>query len=165
MSAYPLSEFHEAIRTMLGDEGDSAGGYDYVEDQLNGALRTIVRMGFLPCLRLSGGSNPITLTTAPANPDTWAYLAAKAAWVLAGGGVDHSIRTRAMSFTPSSGSRRDAVEFLASLLSDIDARGNVCGTADDTGHKGLFACQGDLMTYIAFPCPPFPVSGPPSCCP
>jgi hypothetical protein len=151
MAAYSLTEFYESVRTLLGDEGDSVAGFDYTDAQISGALRSVVRMGFLPCLALATGSNPETLTDAPPNPDTWGFLAAKAAHILIGGALQESIKTRAIAVSVNPLARRDAVFFLETMLSDLDARGNLCGTAEDTAHKGLFATQGDVMTYIGFP--------------
>lgn len=151
MVPVPLSDFHEAVRTLIGDGGDAVGGYDYPAAQLDGALRTVVRMGNLPCLALVAGTNPEFLAAAPPNADTWGYLAAKAASYLIGGSVQESIRTRAMSILVDPASRRDAVTYLDTLLSDLDARGNLCGTAEDTGHQGLFGTADDFITAIAFP--------------
>lgn len=162
MPAYALSEFHEAVRTILGDGGDTVDGWDYPDAQLDAALRSVVRMGFLPCLALSTGSNPDTLVAAPPNPDTWGYLAAKAAHLMVGGSMDENIRTRAIAFSVNPISRRDAVSFIDTMLADLDARGNLCGTADDTSHKGLFATQGDVITYIHICPPPFGIPNP--CC-
>ena len=151
MVPVPLSDFHEAVRTLLGDGGDVVGGYDYADAQLDGALRTVIRMGHLPCLALVAGVNPGSLADKPANADTWGYLAAKAASFLIGGSVQESVRTRAMSIIVDPASRRDAVTYLDTLLSDLDARGNLCGTSADTDHKGLFGTADDFMTAIAFP--------------
>lgn len=159
----PLSDFHEAVRTLLGDGGDVVSGFDYPDAQLNGALRTVVRMGTLPCLSLAAGPNPEYLADAPPNPDTWGYLAAKAASFLIGGSVQESVRTRAMSILIDPASRRDAVTYLDTLLSDLDARGNLCGTAADTSHKGLFGTADDFMTAIAFPVYPHPELPPWTC--
>jgi len=161
MAAYPLSNFYEALRTLLGDDGDLTAGYDYTDAQLSGALRSVVRMGFLPCLSLLAGVNPDSLADAPPNPDTWGYLVAQAARILIGGAPVESIRTRAMSVLVDPAARRDAVTFLDTMISDLDARGNLCGTAADTSHKGLFGTEGDVMTYIGFCLPP---ENPTPCC-
>lgn len=155
MLPVPLSDFHEAVRILLGDGGDVVSGFDYPSAQLDGALRTVVRMGSLPCLALVPGSNPEFLVAAPANADTWGYLAAKAASFLIGGSVQESVRTRAMSILIDPASRRDAVTYLDTLLSDLDARGNLCGTAEDTSHKGLFGTADDFITAISFPLRPY----------
>ena len=161
MTPYELSNFHETVRTLLNDGGDSVEGWDFTDAQLNAALRSVVRMNFLPCLALAGGANPVTLADAPPNPDTWGYLAAKAAHLMIGGGMDENIKTRAISISVNPVSRRDAVTFIETMLSDLDARGNLCGTATDTSHKGLFATQGDVITYVAI-CPP--LLNPAPCC-
>lgn len=149
--SYQLSEFHEAVRALLGDEGDEIEGYDYRAAQLDSALRTVVRMGFLPCLSLDSGSPPVALVEAPANPDTWAYLAAKAAHILVGGSSPVSFRTRALSVTTEAAARRDTLSYIEKMISDIDARGNVCGKSTDVSHKGLFAAVGDVITYCKLP--------------
>lgn len=146
MPACPLSTFHEAVRALIGDEGDAVAGYDYQESQLNGALRTVVRMGFVPCLALDPQDQE-SLADAPANPDTWAYLVAKAAHILIGGETPVSIRTRAISVLADPAARRDSLAYIESMLSEIDGRGNVCGLATDTVTKGLFGTVGDVVTY------------------
>lgn len=142
--AYDLSSFHEALRALIGDGGSLATGYDYMDEQLDGALRTVVKMGFVPCLALE---DEASLVAAPANADTWAFLVAKAAHVFYGGANPVNIRTRAISVTQEAAARRDSLSWIETMLSDIDARGNVCGTAADTGHKGLFGAVGDVVTY------------------
>jgi hypothetical protein len=154
MAAVPLADFHEAVRTLLGDEGDAVAGYDYQTAQIDGALRTVVRMGFLPCLELApaeGAAQPAGLVSAPANADTWGYLVAKAALLLIGGGIQESFRTRALSVSSNPASRRDAVSFLETMLSDLDARGNLCGEAGVVASPGLFGTAADVMTCISFP--------------
>ena len=146
MAAYPLSYFHEAVRALLGDEGDAVAGFDVQDAQINGSLRTVVRMGFVPCLLLDP-ANDAQLLAPPANADTWAYLVAKAAHILIGGDTPISIRTRALSVMADPAARRDSLAYIESMLSEIDARGNVCGSASDTGHKGLFGAVGDVVTY------------------
>ena len=146
--AYPLTTFHEAVRALLGDEGDISVGFDYVDAQLNAALRTVVRMGHVPCLSLSGADN---LLDAPPNPDTWGYLVAKAAQILIGGATPVTIRTRALSVTADPSGRRDSLSYIETMISDIDARGNVCGGAGDTTAKGLFGTLADVATHCALP--------------
>jgi hypothetical protein len=142
MPAYELSNFHEAVRSLAGDQGDLATGYDLLDEQLDAALRTVVRMGFLPCLTLDDAGR---LAEAPPNADTWGFLAAKAAHILIGGDTPVSIRTRAISLLADPAARRDSLAYIESMLSEIDARGNLCATT--TGFKGLFGAVGDVITY------------------
>ncbi|NQX02893.1 hypothetical protein HQ447_19725 [bacterium] len=148
MALYALTNFHESVRALLGDEGDLASGFDYVDAQLNAALRTVIRAGYLPCLSLNGMDN---LLSAPLNPDTWGFLAAKAAHILIGGATPVSIRTRALSVMADPAGRRDSMSYIETMLSDIDARGNVCGGAGDTSHKGLFGSVADVVTFCNLP--------------
>lgn len=134
----------------MGDEGDLATGFDYVDAQINGALRTAVRMGHVPCLSLAVG-DPESLAAEPSNPDTWGYLVAKAAHILIGGQTPISIRTRALSVMSDPAGRRDSLSYIETMLSDIDSRGNVCGSASDTSSKGLFGTVGDVITYCYLP--------------
>jgi hypothetical protein len=150
MPAYLLSEFHEGMRTLLGDEGDPVAGYDFVDEQLNGALRTAVRMGRVPGVALSSSVNPDSLVAAPANMDTWGYLVAKAVLLMIGGKIDESFKTRALTVRMDPAARRNAVSFLENELANIEASGNVGGTADDTAYQGLFATQADVITSLAF---------------
>lgn len=145
MPAYALANFHEAVRALVGDEGDLATGYDLLDAQLGAALRTVVRMGFVPCLALD--ADPEKLAVEPPNPDTWGYLAAKAAHLLIGGETPVSIRTRALSVQADPAARRDSLAYIESMLSEIDARGNVCGGAGGNGFQGLFGAVGDVVTY------------------
>lgn len=162
MPAYSLSNFHEGMRTMLGDGGDPVGGWDYLDLQLNQALRTAVRMGKVPCL-LIDPANEDQLLSAPANPDTWAYLLASAVHLMIATPLEESFRTRALSVTIDSRSRANAVNNLEITLADLDARGNVCGTAGDITHKGLFATEGDAITHLRICDPPIDVES--RCCP
>ncbi len=142
---------------LLGDDGDPTAGYDFVDEQMNGALRTAVRMGRVPGVTLATGPNPEALAAAPANMDTWGFLVAKAVLLMIGGKIDESFKTRAMSVRMDPAARRNAVSFLENEIADIEARGNVGGTADETTHQGLFATQADVITSLAFlpePCPP-----------
>ncbi len=147
MSVYALSNFHEAVRALVGDEGDTATGFDVADAQVDAALRTVVRMGQVPSLLM--GATTDVLQAAPGNPDTWGYLVAKAAHILIGGAQPVSIRTRALSLSSDPAARRDSLTFIEAMISEIDARGNVGGTAADTGNKGLFGTMTDLMTYCA----------------
>lgn len=162
MPAYALSQFHEAMRTLLGDEGDTVGGFDFVDAQLDGALRTAVRMGRIPGVALSPGENPVSLVAEPANMDTWGFLVAKSVLLMIGGKIDESFRTRALSVRMDPAARRNAVSFLENEIAEIQASGNVGGTAADTTYKGLFATQADVITSLAFlpgcGLPPWPVS-------
>lgn len=146
MPAYPLSNFHESVRALIGDEGDSVGGYDYLAEQLDGALRSVVRMGFVPCLAIDA-QDSAALAAEPVNADTWGYLVAKAAHILVGGETPVSIRTRALSVLADPAARRDSLAYIESMISEIDARGNVCGLATDTATKGLFGAVGDVVTH------------------
>ena len=141
---FPLNNFHDALRAILGDEGSDAAGYDYSTEQLDRALASVINMGFVPCLALdpqTGG-----LVSAPANPDTWGYLVAKAAHLLVGGVTPTSFRTRALSVTVEASGRRDTLAHIEAMVSEIDARGNVCGLATDTEAKGLFGTVEDVVT-------------------
>lgn len=153
MASYALYNFHEAVRALVGDEGEAATGYDFVGAQLDSALRTVVRMGHVSCLSLECG-NPDSLVAEPLNPDTWGMLAAQAALILVGGKQPESIRTRALSVMVDPAAKRDALSWIETMISNIDARGNVCGTADDTGHRGLFGTVGDVVTWcrVGGPC-------------
>lgn len=144
--AYELSNFHEALRALVGDEGSPAAGYDYVDEQLDGALRTVVRMGWLPCLSVSS-ADPSKLEAEPPNPDTWGWLVAKAAHILIGGETPVSIRTRAISVLADPAARRDSLAYIEAMLSEIDARGNLCGPAGSVAPGSLFGAVGDVVTY------------------
>lgn len=146
MAAYSLVNFHEAVRALLGDEGDAATGFDYRDAQLSAALRTVVQMGHVPGVVLDGRDS---LAAAPANPDTWGYLVARAAHILIGGAQPVNIRTRALSISADPSGRRDSLSFIETMISDIDARGNVGGGAGDTSAKGLFGKVEDVATYCA----------------
>ena len=152
MAAVPLSDFYEAVRALVGDGGDPSVGYDFVDAQLNAALRTAVRVGGQSCMAIDP-DNQTQLSPGPPNGDTWGWLAVKAAALLVGGPVPMSFRTRALSVTVEASGRRDTLVHLETLLSDLDARGNLCGTANDTTHKGLFATAADFMTSV-LPRPP-----------
>lgn len=158
MALYPLSGFHEGLRAILGDEGDESG-YDFVDAQLDAALRTVVRMGTVPCLALDAVENPDSLAAAPANADTWGFLLAHAARILLAAPAPESFRTRALSVRSDPRARADANERVETLIAELEARGNVCGAATDTGHQGLFSVETDVMTYVGWsPAPELPAS-------
>ncbi len=148
MAVYSLTNFFEAQRALLGDEGDDVAGYDFQSAQLAASLRTVVRMGHIPGVTLSGLND---LSAEPPNPDTWGYLVARAAHILIGGAAPVNIRTRALSISSDPSGRRDSLSFIETMISDIDARGNVGGGAGDTGSKGLFGTLADVATYCALP--------------
>jgi hypothetical protein len=142
--SYPFSHFHTAMRALIGDTGSLATGYDYASEQLDGALATVVNMGFAPCVTLDpqGGG----LSAAPPNRATWAFLATKAAHLLVGGSTPASFRTRALSVTVEASGRRDTLSHIEAILSELEASGNICGTADDESYKGLLGVANDLIT-------------------
>jgi hypothetical protein len=142
--AYPLSNFHTALRIILGDEGSTATGYDYSTEQLDRAVSAVICMGFVPSLAIDAQTGG--LVAAPANPDTWGYLVAKAAHLLVGGITPTSFRTRALSVTVEAAGRRDTLSHIEAMVSEIDARGNVGGLVTDTEHKGLFGTVEDVIT-------------------
>lgn len=149
MAAYNLSNFHEALRMALRDEGDPVGGYDYSVDQLNGGLRSVVKMGMIPGLELSAGDPPIlSLAAEPANPDLWGVYVLKTARFMISGGILESMSTRAMSSRQDASSRRDAVSALEAMIYEIESRGNI----EDPDYKGLFATSGDVVTHIKLGC-------------
>jgi hypothetical protein len=49
--------------------------------------------------------------------------------------------------TQEAAARRDSLTFIETMLSEIDAKGNVGGTAADTGSKGLFVTVNDVVTH------------------
>lgn len=146
MAELALTDFHEAVRLLVGDRGDVAIGYDYEAEQIDAALRTVVRSGWLPCVAVKSG-DPTKLDPAPPNPDTWGWLVAKAAHLLIGGDTPISYKTRALSAFQDPAARRDTLTHIEAMLSDIDARGNLCGDADSRGNSGLFATVADVATY------------------
>jgi hypothetical protein len=54
-----------------------------------------------------------------------------------------------LALTSDPSARRDSLTFIEAMLSEIDARGNVGGSATDTTTKGLFGTVTDIMTYCA----------------
>lgn len=146
-----LSDYHEALRTLLGDDGDSIGGYDYHDERLDAALRSVVNLGYLPCVRLdvTSGTPPTALESDPVHADTNAYLVVKAAHLLsspAAGGMA-SVRTRAISVTVQPMALRDNLFFIESLLAEIDERGNVCATAASSDNAGGIQTSQDVTTW------------------
>lgn len=146
MPAVPLSSYHESLRTLLGDEGSSAGGWDIPDERLNALLRTAVK-AFLPCLRINP-SNVNELAEAPIHPDTEAYLVTKSAHIMTGGEKAMSIKTRAISVSSQPTAIRDRLHFIEYLLEEIESRGNVCSTTTANATPGLFATSEDFTTYV-----------------
>lgn len=150
---YAIANFHEAMRAVLGEEGDESIGYEYSENQLSAALRTAVRLG------IPNGQSGIAIATAdpdeltiePANPDTWAWLMLRGVFIICGGATAIDVRTRAMSVKTDVRAYRERLETVEYMIGEIDARGNVGGTSLDTGHKGLFASVQDVVTACALP--------------
>jgi len=146
MPAKNLSDFHESLRTILGDEGSSVAGWDIPDEKLNALLRTAVK-GFVPCLTING-SNPNQLVDAPIHQDTEAYLVTKAAHIMVGGTKAMAIKTRAMSVSSQPTAIRDRLHFIEYLLEEIESRGNVCSTTTANATPGLFATSEDFTTYV-----------------
>jgi hypothetical protein len=86
------------------------------------------------------------LDPAPPNPDTWGYLMFKSCLILRAGSVARSVRTRAFSTSVQPMAHRDTVHNLETAISDIEAKGNVCGSATETSDKGLFIANQDVVT-------------------
>jgi len=140
-----LSEFYEGMRAALGDEGES-GSYDYLNEQLDAALRTVVKAGMVPCVGIS--ADKTKLDPAPPNADTWGFIMFKACLILRGGAVARSVRTRAFSESVQPMANRDTVHHLEGVIADIEAKGNLCGAAGDTSDKGLFVAHQDVVTMV-----------------
>lgn len=144
MAELSISDFYEGMRAALGDEG-VAGSYDYLDEQLGAAVRTVVKAGMIRCVAVKTG-DPTKLDPAPPNPDTWGYLMFKAALMLRGGAVARSVRTRAFSTSVQPMAHRDTVHNLEAQIAEIEAKGNLCGNANDTDDKGLFIANQDVLT-------------------
>jgi hypothetical protein len=149
MGAKALEDYHEAVRLLVGDGGDGTVGYDYTTDQVNGALRTVVRLGFVSCVELS--EDGLSLTEEPAHADTGAFLAAKAAHILMGGEKAQSLRTRALTVTTLPASYRERIHYIESLLEEIETRGNVCATSAAGNADSGFASDQDFITRACMP--------------
>lgn len=162
MAELAISEFHEGMRIALGDEG-VAGSWDFDDDRLSAAIRTTVRAGFVPCVRVKEGDNT-KLDPAPPNADTWGYLLLKACFMLRGGETPRSVTTRSMSVNVQPIARRDSLTALETLISNLEEKGNLCGKASDTSDKTLFVAVHDFMTHVYTICEVEdpPVYGPPN---
>lgn len=162
MAELVISDFHEGMRIALGDEG-IAGSYDFDDARLSAAIRTTVRAGFVPCVAVKPG-DPLKLDPAPPNADTWGYLLLKSCFLLRGGETPRSITTRSMSVNVQPIARRDSLMALETLISDLEAKGNLCGSATDTSDKTLFVAVHDFITHVYTICEMIspPVYGPPN---
>lgn len=147
----PLSDYYEALRTLLGDEGDADVGYDWTEDKLLGGLRTVISLNYVGCLSLADTPGRDHLAEAPKHPDTIAYLITKAAHLMTGGEKAESFKTRALSFGSQPTALRDRLHYIEYLLEEIESRGNVCGPAGDA-QPGLFATSEDFVTCARMLC-------------
>lgn len=152
MAELAIADMFPAVRVLVGDGGSPAEGWDYEDDQISAAIRAVVQSGWLPCVDIKQ-ADPNVLSPAPPNRATWGWLVAKAAHLLIGGESAVSYKTRALSVYQEASARRDKQVFIEGLLSDLDASGNVCGTADDVEYKGLFGTAADLATYCRVGCP------------
>lgn len=145
MAELALSDLHEPLRLLLGDEGDSVAGYDIDAERLDAALRSVIVLGHLPCAALNGAKDALAET--PSHQDTLAFLVTKAAHLFAGGERAEMIRTRAMSVSTQPTAVRDRLHLIEFLLEEIESRGNVCGSATNAT-TGLFEASEDYMTHI-----------------
>jgi hypothetical protein len=152
MATKALTDYHDALRILLGDEGDSIAGYDIQSERLDAALRAVVTMGYVPCLSLDPDNTPAThLAEAPIHIDTGAYLVAKAAHLMTAGDHAEMIRTRAFSVSSQPTAVRDRLHVIEYILEEIESRGNVCSTtATSNENPGLFAGSTDLITELKF---------------
>ncbi len=151
MATKALSDYHEPLRILLGDEGDSTAGFDWQAERLTAALRSVIAMGFLPGVTLepNGGNPSEELAEAPAHVDTGSYLIAKAAHLLTAGEHAETIRTRGVSVGSQPTAVRDRLHVIEYILEEVESRGNVCSTtATSNETPGLFSGSSDLMTEI-----------------
>lgn len=147
MAELAISEFYEGMRAALGDEGVT-GSYDWSDERLAAGIRTIIRAGFVSCVGIKTGDTA-KLDPAPPNPDTWGYIMLKACFLLRGGETPRSINTRAMSVNVQPIARRDSLMALEVLLSNLEERGNICGSPTATGENGgLFVAVHDFLSEV-----------------
>jgi hypothetical protein len=135
--ATAFTDFHEAIRALLGDV--DAMDYDYTVDQLNVMLRTVAMLGL--------GAAPLTVvdTTSFAESFTvpqFGVVAVQAALLLLTP-QEHgaNFRTRALSVSGGGQAKKDMLRALNDMLYDKQAEAGDEGT-------GAFASRQSLVVFF-----------------
>ena len=111
-----LSEFYEPLRLILGDR-DPAGVYEYTDVMLDGAVRSVFRLGRAPTRYSLTGAN-----ISPTLPDgnDYAQITYESALLLVGGEETINYRTRAISVTRAGDRKRDLLLELRHRLHQIE---------------------------------------------
>lgn len=122
-----LAEFRENLRMALSDPG-TTGVYAYQDEQLDGALRTIVQLGKGPAGVAIKEGDSTSLDPAPSTPDARGYLVFQAALLIIGGMIPSSFKTRAVSVMISPFERQATIDHLRRQVQQLETTGDPHGT-------------------------------------
>lgn len=137
-----LTEYLENMRAALGDQG-SSGVYEWKDEVLVGALRSVVQMGIGPNgveLNALGDG----LAVAPASPDARGYLVFSAALTLVGGTQKISFKTRGMQVMTRHQEREATIAHLRRMLHLLETDGDPHGN----GGSAFFAVWTDYENAL-----------------
>ena len=137
-----LSEYFGNLRTALADQG-TGGVYAWKDEVLSSALKTTVQTGFGPRgLELAEGGH--ALTTAPATPDARGYLVFQAAYMLMGGQLPVSFKTRALQVRVDPLERAQTLDYLRRQIKRLESEGDPHGD----GGTACFGVWQDLENAL-----------------
>lgn len=130
------------MRAALNDPG-KVGAYQWKDEQLSAALRTVVQTGIGPkgVLLDETGEN---LSPEPATPDARGWLVFQACLLLIGGSSPVSFRTRPMSVTVDARERMETIAHFRRTLHDLLYNGDPHGT----GNSSFFGLWADFENHI-----------------
>lgn len=139
-----ISVFRPTLRLALGDN-PAAGTYKYSDAQLDAAIVGAMQAGQGPsCLALANNNTEITPDP---NPDEFGYLLFQTALLMMGGYSPISYKTRAISVSESSTTKRDILTHLRLKIQELRDKGNICsGTGSETA--GVFEARGAVHTTV-----------------
>lgn len=126
MAEILLTDLRENMRAVLSDRGTN-GVYQWKDEVLDGALRSVVQTGMGPA-DVAVNDSLDGLNPAPVSPDARGYLVLQAALMLMGGGLPFSYKTRGMSVSIRDRERQTTIEHLRRLLGKIEGDGDPHGT-------------------------------------
>jgi hypothetical protein len=140
-----LNEFIEPMRMLLGDNPSIAGTTQYSNEQLQGAVRTVVKMGLAPDGFTIDPVDNLLLSPEP-NYDQFGYLSLKSSLILIASAEILSYRTRSLSVTRYPRDKQARISALMGLLFDIQDKGNL-GTGVD-GSETMFGSSTECLTIF-----------------
>jgi hypothetical protein len=138
-----LADFHETVRSVLGDHTTQVGLQEYSDDQLNAAIRTMMKVGQGP-KEINVDPNDNEALIPEPNADQFGYISLKTAILLLGGMEVLSYRTRAQSVTRFPADKKFRINLIISWITDLEEGGNLGEGMPTAG--AFFDTSSDCLT-------------------